>query len=263
MMNMRDQVVARFEDVTKVFSAGPFGRGGVRALDQVSLSITEGEVFGLIGPNRAGKTTLVKILLSICRPTSGRIWRLGRDWRERSTLARVGYVHESQAFPRYLTARRLLDYYGALSRQPAAVVRRRGKDLLDQFGLADRSHEPIGRFSKGMLQRLALAQALINDPELLVLDEPSEGMDLAARRLLQGVIRERQRQGHTAILISHLHSDVERLCDRVAILRNGRLGFLGRIADLKGSELADDESCETAASCFEDAVEPYYAGALH
>ena len=155
MMNMRDQVVARFEDVTKVFSAGLFGRGGVRALDQVSLSITEGEVFGLIGPNRAGKTTLAKILLSICRPTSGRIWRLGRDWRERSTLARVGYVHESQAFPRYLTARRLLDYYGALSRQPAAVVRRRGKDLLDQFGLADRSHEPIGRFSKGMLQRLA------------------------------------------------------------------------------------------------------------
>jgi ABC-2 type transport system ATP-binding protein len=257
---MQDKVVARFEDVTKVFSAGLFGRGGVRALDHVSLSIAEGEVFGLIGPNRAGKTTLVKILLSICRPTSGRIWRLGRDWRERSTLAQVGYVHESQAFPRYLTARRLLDYYGALSRQPAAVVRRRGNELLDRFDLADRSHEPIGRFSKGMLQRLALAQALINDPELLVLDEPSEGMDLAARRLLHGVIRERQRHGHTAILVSHLLSDVERLCDRVAVLRNGSLGLVGRVADLKG-ELADDESSDVATPCFEKALEPFYAGA--
>ncbi|HEV3416203.1 MAG TPA: ABC transporter ATP-binding protein [Pirellulales bacterium] len=260
MRSAPKKVAVRFEDVTKVFSAGLFGRGGVRALDGVSLSISAGEVFGLIGPNRAGKTTLVKILLSICRPTSGRIWRLGRHWKERSTLARVGYVHESQAFPRYLTARNLLEYYGALSRQPAPIVRRRAGELLERFGLADRSREPIGRFSKGMLQRLALAQALVNDPELIVLDEPSEGMDLAARRLLHNVIRERQQKGHTAILVSHLLSDVERLCDRVAVLRGGRVGFVGHVADLTGG-IVDGEQDPPSPSSFEDALEPFYVGA--
>jgi ABC-2 type transport system ATP-binding protein len=257
---MQDATAARFENVTKVFAGGLFGRRGAVALDNVSLSISTGEVFGLVGPNRAGKTTLVKILLSICRPTSGQIQRLGRDWSDRSTLARVGYVHESQAFPPYLTAQRLLEYYGALSRQPLPTVRRRGKELLARFGLADRSHEPIGRFSKGMLQRLALAQALINDPELLVLDEPSEGMDLAARRLLHDVIRQRKKLGHTAILISHAMSDIERLCDRVAVLRGGSVAFVGPVSQLK-NEFGVDRSDADADSRFEEALEPFYAGA--
>jgi ABC-2 type transport system ATP-binding protein len=254
--------VVRFEEVTKVYTAGLFGRGGVRALDRVSLSIQAGEVFGLIGPNRAGKTTLVKILLSICRPTSGRIIRLGRDWRDRGTLSRVGYVHESQAFPRYLTARSLLKYYGALTLQGSAEVRRRTDELLQRVGLADRSREPIARFSKGMLQRLALAQALVNDPELLVLDEPSEGMDLSARRLLHDVIRERQQAGRTAILVSHLLADVQRLCDRVAVLREGKLAFVGRVDELTG-QMLDGEfpSPQEPGRSLEDAVEPLYAGA--
>ncbi len=255
-----DRNAVRFDDVTKVFSAGTFRRGVVRALDGVSFAVAQGDVFGLIGPNRAGKTTLVKILLSICRPTSGRIQRLGRDYRVRGTLARVGYIHESQAFPRYLAARSLLEYYGALSQQPAGLVRRRAGELLEQVGLADRSHEPIGRFSKGMLQRLAVAQALVNDPELLVLDEPSEGMDLAARRLLHKIIRERQQLGHTAILVSHLLTDVERLCNRVAVLRQGRLGFVGRVDELKRDNGAEEPDA-ASRSAFEDALEPYYAGA--
>ena len=224
----------RFEEVTKVYSAGPF-RAGVRALDGVSLSINRGEVFGLVGPNRAGKTTLVKILLSICRPTSGQIMRLSRHWKDRSTLARVGYVHESQAFPRYLSARSLLEFYGALSLRPASVVRRRAGELLERFGLADRSREPIARFSKGMLQRLALCQALINDPELLVLDEPSEGMDLSARRVFDEIITERKNQGHTAILVSHHLNDIQRLCDRVAVIRSGKVAFAGRVTELVGA----------------------------
>lgn len=256
---MADTSVARFENVTKVFRGDLFRRRGIKALDGVSLSVSPGDVFGLIGPNRAGKTTLVKILLSICRPTSGRIWRLERDLRDRSTLTRVGYVHECQAFPRYLTARSLLEYYGALSRQPAATVRRRAGELLERFGLADRSREPIGRFSKGMLQRLSLAQALINDPELLVLDEPSEGMDLAARRLLHSVMRERQQRGQSAILVTHLLSDIEQLCNRVAVIREGRVGFLGKVADLKGESVG--ELNEEPESSFEEALEPYYAGA--
>jgi ABC-2 type transport system ATP-binding protein len=259
-MNGAEKGVVRFEDVTKVFASGPFGCGGIRALDRASLSIGAGEVFGLVGPNRSGKSTLVKILLSICKPTSGRIWRLGRDWRDRSTLARIGYVHDSQAFPPYQTARGLLQFYGAMSGRPSAFVRQRSDKLLDQFGLQDRSHEPIGRFSKGMLQRLALGQALINDPELLVLDEPSEGMDLAARRVLDAVIRQRKRQGHTVILVSHALSDIERLCDRVAVLRGGKVAFVGRVADLK-SESSADEPRDDGASRFEEALEPFYVGA--
>jgi ABC-type Na+ transport system ATPase subunit NatA len=146
----------------------------------------------------------------------------------------------TRAFPRYLTARSLLEYYGALSQQPAGVVRRRAGELLGQVGLADRSCEPIGRFSKGMLQRPAVAQALVNDPVLLVLDEPSEGIDLAARRLLHKIIRERQEQGQTAILVSHMLSDVERLCNRVAVLRNGRMGCIGRVDELKRNADADE-----------------------
>ncbi len=224
--------VVQFENVTKLYASPWRPRRVLRALDSVSLSIEPGEIFGLVGPNRAGKTTLVKILLSICRPTSGRVMRLGAPWWHRETLARVGYVHESQAFPRYLTARTLLEYYAALTLVPAALVRQRAPELLERFGLADRSREPIGRFSKGMLQRLALAQALINDPDLLVLDEPSEGMDLSARRLLGEVLTDRRNRGQTAILVSHALSDIERLCDRVAVLRGGRAAFVGPVSAL-------------------------------
>ena len=168
------------------------------ALRDVTLSVPRGSVFGVVGPNRAGKTTLLKSLLSICRPTSGTILRLGRSVQNRSTLDRVGYLHESQAFPRYLTAAALLQYYGALSFVPARELARRIPRRLEQVGLADRAREPIAAFSKGMVQRLALAQALVNDPELLVLDEPTEGMDLVARKLLHDVVaasrpRERPR----------------------------------------------------------------------
>jgi ABC-2 type transport system ATP-binding protein len=248
--------IVQFENVTKLYASPWRPRRVLRALDGVSLSIEPGEIFGLVGPNRAGKTTLVKILLSICRPTEGRVMRLGAPWWHRDTLARVGYVHESQALPRYLTAQTLLEYYGALSLVPAAVVRRRTPELLDRFGLADRSREPIGRFSKGMLQRLAIAQALINDPELLVLDEPSEGMDLSARRLLQEVLLQRKARGLTAILVSHALPDVQRLCDRVAVLRGGRTVFVGPMSDLTTPQ-GDHEP-----AALETALEPFYEEAL-
>jgi ABC-2 type transport system ATP-binding protein len=248
--------IVEFENVTKLYASPWRPRRVLRALDSVSLAVEPGEIFGLVGPNRAGKTTLVKILLSICRPTEGRVMRFGAPWWHRATLARVGYVHESQAFPRYLTAQTLLEYYGALSQVPAAVVRRRAPELLERFGVADRSREPIGRFSKGMLQRLALAQALINDPELLVLDEPSEGMDLTARRLLEQVLVERQSRGLTAILVSHALADVERLCDRVAVLRGGRTVFFGPVRELTTA------SKDRSAASLETALQPYYEESL-
>ena len=139
----------------------------------MSFSINPGEVFGLLGPNRAGKTTLVKVLLSLCRPTQGRVNRLGRPAADRDTLSRVGYVHENHAFPGHLTATRLLEFYGSLTLVPCEDLGRRISVLLERVGLADRARESIARFSKGMVQRLGLAQALLNEPDLLVLDEPT------------------------------------------------------------------------------------------
>src|SRR5262245_6611695 len=167
--------VAEFDNVCKDYPTGLLPGPKLRAVAGVSLHVRPGEVFGLLGPNRSGKTTLVKLLLSLARPTSGRVRRLGRPASHRATLARVGYVHENQAFPRYLTAAALLEYYGALSLMEAARARQRAGELLELVGLADRSREPISRFSKGMVQRLGLAQALLNEPDLLVLDEPAEG----------------------------------------------------------------------------------------
>jgi ABC-2 type transport system ATP-binding protein len=198
----------------------------------VSFAVQRGEVFGLLGPNRAGKTTLVKLLLSLARPTAGTVRRLGQPAADRRTLARVGYVHENHAFPRYLTATALLEYYGALSLLPEPTVRARVPQLLERVGLADRAGEPITRFSKGMVQRLGIAQALLNEPELLVLDEPSEGLDLAGRQLIRELVAEQRRRGRGVLLVSHLLPEVEQLCDRAAVLVGGQLRFLGPLSEL-------------------------------
>ncbi len=224
--------IAELDEVTKEYAAGPLGRRRLRALDRVSFRLEPGEVVALLGPNRAGKTTLLKILLSLCRPTAGRAWRFGQSVASRATLARVGYVHENQAFPRYLTAAGLLTYYGALALVPFEEVQRRVPLLLERVGLADRAAEPIEHFSKGMVQRLGLAQALINDPDLLVLDEPSEGLDLVGRQLVRDLLLELRRRGRTVLLVSHVLTEVERVSDRVAVLVGGRLVHTGPLTGL-------------------------------
>jgi ABC-2 type transport system ATP-binding protein len=229
---MSSTPVVEFQEVGKSYPAGWLSRGLLPAVTRVSFSVVAGEVFGLLGPNRAGKTTLVKMLLSLCRPTTGRVYRFGRPIADRKTLARVGYMHENQAFPRYWTAGELLEYYGALSLLSEEKIHGRVATLLETVGLTDRCREPIGRFSKGMIQRLALAQALLNGPDLLVLDEPAEGLDLAGRRLLFDVIDQQRRQGGTVLLVSHALTEVGRLCDRVAVLANGRLIYTGPTKDL-------------------------------
>ncbi|MGD9723024.1 MAG: ABC transporter ATP-binding protein [Pirellulales bacterium] len=249
------RAAAVFHKVTKVYP-GSLGRPSVVALDDVSLSVGWGEVFGIIGPNRAGKTTLIKILLSICHPGAGRIMRLERPWSDRGTLAQIGYVHENLSFPRYLSAWQVVAGYGRMSGVRGKLLRERTGSLLERVGLADRSQERIARFSKGMMQRLALAQALVNDPQLLVLDEPSEGMDLTARRLLHEIIRERRECGASVILVSHALDDVERLCDRVAVLCSGKLSFTGRIDELSG------QSPEGESRSLESAVGPLYEESL-
>jgi ABC-2 type transport system ATP-binding protein len=223
---------AEFRQVSKTYCSALLRRPRVQAVREVSLRIEAGEVLGLLGPNRAGKTTLAKLLLSLCQPTAGDVFRLGRPLRDRSTLGQVGYVHENHAFPRYLSAAALLEYYGALTLLPYECVRERVPRLLELVGLADRSREPIARFSKGMLQRLGIAQALINEPRLLVLDEPTEGLDLSGRRLLRDVVREVRQRGGSVLLISHVLTEIEHLCDRVAVLVGGRLVHVGPLAEL-------------------------------
>jgi ABC-2 type transport system ATP-binding protein len=225
--------VAEFEDLGKVYQTGLLGRGRRTGIEHVTFSVNPGEVFGLVGPNRAGKTTLVKVLLSLCRPTSGKAQRFQRPLADRSTLARVGYVHENPAFPRYLTAPALLEYFGGLALLPQPVVRKRAGELLERVGLSDRVNEPIAAFSKGMVQRLALAQALMNDPDLMVLDEPGEGLDLAGRQLVLDIVKERRQRKQTALLVTHVTAEIEQACDRLAVVVGGRVVFTGTVADLR------------------------------
>lgn len=222
---------AVFENVEKAYRTGPFG-GKVAAVRGVSLTVPRGSVFGLLGPNRAGKTTLVKLLLNLARPTAGTVSRLGESARTRATLARVGYMHENHAFPRYLSAGEVLTFYGGLAGVPGHQLKAKVDALLDRVGLADRRGEPISRFSKGMVQRLGLAQALINDPELLILDEPTEGLDLTGRQLLRTVAREFKAANKTIILVSHVLPEVEAVCDRAAVVVAGKLAWEGDLSTL-------------------------------
>lgn len=229
---MSDAVV-QFVDVCRDYSTGWLAPRSLRAVDRASFSIQKGEVFGLLGPNRAGKTTLVKMLLTLCKPTSGEVFRFGLPASDRSTLRRVGYMHENHAFPRYLCATELLGYYGAMSLVPFEQIDRRVQALLEKVGLADRAGDPIWTYSKGMVQRLGLAQALVNEPDLLVLDEPTEGLDLAGRRLLREVIEGMRASGRTVLLVSHVLPEVEQLCSRVAVISGGKLRHVGPVAGLK------------------------------
>jgi ABC-2 type transport system ATP-binding protein len=223
-----------FLDVSRDYITHWLPRRALRAVDGVGFRIEQGEVFGLLGPNRAGKTTLVKMLLSLCRPTSGSLSRFGQPGTDRRTLARVGYMHENHAFPRYLDARALLHLYGALGLVPHEQLGPRVEELLGLVGLLDRAEEPVWRYSKGMIQRLGLAQALLGNPDLLVLDEPTEGLDLDGRRLLRDVVARQKQDGRTVLLVSHVLPEVESLCDRVAVINRGRLVHIGRLDELVG-----------------------------
>jgi ABC-2 type transport system ATP-binding protein len=219
---------AAFEQITKTYGRVPAVRG-------VSLSVPAGGAFALLGPNRAGKTTLIKLLLGLAHPTGGTANRLGAPVSDRGTLARVGYMHENHAFPRYLSATELLHFYGGLSGVPADALDARVPELLKRVGLDDRAREPIARFSKGMVQRLGLAQALLNDPDLLILDEPTEGLDLFGRQLLRDVVRARTAAGKTVLMVSHVLPEVEELCSRAAVVVEGKLAYEGPVAELKGA----------------------------
>jgi ABC-2 type transport system ATP-binding protein len=213
-------------DATKTF------RGRVHALRGVSLRVGCGEIFGLLGPNGAGKSTLVKILLTIVRPTRCVGTILGRPIGDRATLTRVGYLPEHLRFPEYLTAAQAIEYFGALSLVPRAERKRRTGELLELVGMGRWANAPIRTFSKGMRQRTGLAVALVSDPDLVVLDEPTDGVDPVGRKEIRDVLLEIRRRGRTVLLNTHILAEVEGICDRVAIMNKGRVVRQGTIAGL-------------------------------
>ncbi|MCS7271366.1 MAG: ABC transporter ATP-binding protein, partial [Gemmataceae bacterium] len=208
-----------------------YGRG-VLALQGVSLRVEPGQIYGLLGPNGAGKTTLVKILLGIVHKTAGQAYVLGQPAGQVRVRYRIGYLPEDHQFPPYHTAWSLLDFYGQLYGLRRSERRRRIPEVLELVGLAPRARFKIRTYSKGMKQRLGIAQTLLHQPEVLFLDEPTDGVDPVGRREIRELMIRLREQGRTIFLNSHLLGEVELICDRVAILRQGRLVLEGSVDDL-------------------------------
>lgn len=207
-------------------------RGKVRALRGIQMRVHRGEVFGLLGPNGAGKSTLVKILMTVVRPSRCEGTMLGRPVGHKPTLGRVGYLPEHHRFPDYLTGAQVLDFYGALAKTPRRERRRRAGELLDLVGMSKWASARVRSYSKGMRQRVGVAQALVNDPDLVLLDEPTDGVDPVGRRDIRNVLLHLKDQRKTVFLNSHLLSELEMVCDRVAILVQGVVASHGTIDDL-------------------------------
>lgn len=207
-------------------------RGKVRALRDASLRVHRGEIFGLLGPNGAGKSTLVKILLTIVRPSRIQGTMLGATIGDRPTLAKVGYLPENPNFPGYLRGEEVLDVFGAMAGMPRRDRKRKANELLDLVGMREWRRKRMQTYSKGMKQRVGLAQSLMNDPALVFLDEPTDGVDPVGRREIRELLVELKRRGQTVVLNSHLLGEAEMVCDRVSILVQGQVRAEGTLDDL-------------------------------
>ncbi|MFO0893481.1 MAG: ABC transporter ATP-binding protein [Phycisphaerales bacterium] len=204
----------------------------VHALREVALQVGAGEVFGLLGPNGAGKSTLVKILMTVVRPTRAEGSLLGAPLGTKGVLARVGYLPEHHRFPRYLTGRQLVEFFGALAKVRRPERRRRAEELLELVGLRKWADTRVTSYSKGMQQRAGLAMALVNDPALVLLDEPTDGVDPVGRREIRDLLVRMRSEGRTVFINSHLLSEIEMVCDRVAIMVQGRVVRQGTLREL-------------------------------
>ncbi len=228
---MAADVVVETRNLTKVYRDF-WGRQKVRALRALDLEIRRGEIFGLLGPNGSGKTTTIKLLLGLLFPTSGQALVFGRDATDVSKNERLGYLPEESYLYRFLNAEETLDFYGRLFDMPAKVRRQRAAELITMVGLNKDKRRQLKEYSKGMARRIGLAQALINDPELILLDEPTSGLDPIGTREIKDLILRLKAEGKTVLMSSHLLADVEDVCDRIAILHQGELKELGRVDSL-------------------------------
>lgn len=207
-------------------------RGKVQALRGISMQVVRGEIFGLLGPNGAGKSTLVKILMTVIRPSRCTGTMLGMPVGHKATLGRVGYLPEHHRFAEYLTGAQVIDFYGAMANVPRRERRRRTGELLELVGMTAWARKRVKSYSKGMRQRIGVAQALINDPDLVLLDEPTDGVDPVGRRDIRNILARIKEEGRTVFINSHLLSELEMVCDRVAILVQGKVSSQGTIDEL-------------------------------
>ena len=216
----------------KTYSEGLISRKKFQALKEVSFTVNQGEIFGLLGPNGAGKTTFIKVLLGIIKKTSGSASMLGHAAGSKKCRALVGYLPERLRIPPHLTAYNALEYFGNLSNVSTSVVRAKRDEFLQLVGLQGREKDLVKNFSKGMVQRLGLAQALLHEPKMVILDEPTDGLDPRARAEMRAIIGNLADRGVTIFLNSHLLQEVEMICDRVAILDKGSLRYCGPVANI-------------------------------
>jgi ABC-type multidrug transport system, ATPase component len=236
VQNPADPVI-EIDGLTKDYEVGLLKKRRVRALDQLSLAIRRGEIFGFLGPNGAGKTTTLKLLMRLIYPTAGTARILGQPIDDVATHARIGYLPENPYFYDYLSGRELLEYTGALFSLSKQQARLRATALLNMVGLdGERADRQLRKYSKGMLQRIGIAQALVNDPEIVFMDEPMSGLDPIGRREIRDLLLALRRQNKTIFFSSHILSDVETLCDRAAIMTNGKLLRCGTVEELTAQD---------------------------
>ena len=227
--------VIEIRNLTKIYRDF-WGRKKVRALNSLSLEVKKGEVFGLLGPNGSGKTTTLKLLLGLLFPTEGEVKILGRPATDVSKNKFIGYLPEETYLYRFLNAEETLDFYGRLFNIPQKARREKSQQLIEMVGLKQARRRQLKEYSKGMTRRIGLAQALINDPDLVLLDEPTSGLDPLGSRDMKDLIIKLKEQGKTVVMCSHLLADVQDVCDRIAILYEGDLKLLGRVDDLLKNE---------------------------
>ena len=216
----------------KIYTIGFLRKKPRQALFPLHLSIEDGEIFGFLGPNGAGKTTTLKLLMGLVFPTAGSARILGREWTDPAIKAQIGFLPEQPYFYDYLTAHELLDYYGQLSGVPAKHRKQRVEEVLARVGLTDVKGVQLRKFSKGMLQRAGIAQAILHDPKVIFLDEPMSGLDPVGRREVRDLMEQLKQEGKTVFFSTHILSDAEALCDRVAVIYKGELRGVGAVADL-------------------------------
>lgn len=249
------------ERLRKVYKPS-FGGRAIPALDGIGFTVMPGELFGLLGPNGAGKTTTVKILLGLTHATAGEAHLFGKPVSDPESRRSVGYLPEGHRFPGYLTARQTLSIFGRMSGLTRATVRWRIPGLLARVKLSDWADVKVKKFSKGMTQRLGLAAALVHDPQVLLLDEPTDGVDPVGRREIRDLLREEAGRGRAILLNSHLLSEIELTCDRVAVLRKGTVAAEGRVADLTAASQGEQGlTYKLVASPMDDALVATLRGA--
>ncbi|OVE81795.1 hypothetical protein BVY04_02505 [bacterium M21] len=256
----QDDHAVQVDALEKIYKDGLFGRRQVHALQGVSLEVRRGEIFGLLGPNGAGKTTMIKILLGIVKKTAGEAKLFGCPVGRGDARRRVGYLPEQYRIPKHHTAYTSMDYYGALYGLSGAQVRSKRDELLELVGLEVDGRMPVVKFSKGMKQRLGLALAMVADPELLILDEPTDGVDPVGRTELRDVFTQLRDKGKTIFLNSHLLQETELICDRVAILHQGQLRQMASVKEL--THKTGDHTLLTVCTSTQDFVKLLPAGQL-